>query len=59
MVADKLIANFTEWARVGRGLELQLPLEINGVVEEQLFFRAAAIAAFPGQQVTFQLAYTA
>ena len=55
--AEKVIVSPTEWQRIGRCLEIKLPLEIDGVVEEQFFFRATAIAALPDQQVTFQLEY--
>lgn len=55
--AQKLIATAAEWARVGRCLELKLPLELDGLVEEQFFFRATALARLPDQQVTFQLEY--
>ena len=55
--AEKLIAAPTDWERTGRLLELKLALEIDGVVEEQFFFRATALAHLPDQQVTFQLEY--
>lgn len=55
--AEKLIAAPAEWSRAGRSFELKLPLEIDGVVEEQFFFRATAIATLPDEQVVFQLEY--
>lgn len=55
--AEKLLASNTEWSPVGRCLELKLPLEIGGLIEEQFFFRATALAHLPDQQVTFQLEY--
>lgn len=55
--AEKLIAAPTEWAQSGRCLELKLPLEIDGLVEEQFFFRATALARLPDQHVVFQLEY--
>lgn len=55
--ADKLIAAPTEWGPSGRCLELKLALEIDGVIEEQFFFRATALAHLPDQQVVFQLEY--
>lgn len=55
--ADKLIVAPTEWSKAGRCLELKLPLEIDGIVEEQFFFRATALARLPDQQVVFQLEY--
>jgi hypothetical protein len=54
---DKIIAEPTDWAAVNRCLELKLPLRIGGVIEEQFFFRATAIAHLPDQNVTFQLEY--
>lgn len=54
---DKLIAEPTDWASVNRCLELKLPLSINGLIEEQFFFRATAIPHLPDQNVTFQLEY--
>ncbi len=55
--AEKSIASPTEWAPSGRCLELKLPLEIDGLIEEQFFFRATAIASLPDEQVVFQLEY--
>lgn len=55
--ADKLIAEPTEWERSGRCLQLKLPLEIDGLIEEQFFFRATAMARLPDEQVVFQLEY--
>lgn len=55
--AEKTIAVPDEWARVNRCLELKLPLWIDGIIEEQFFFRATAIAHLPDQNVTFQLEY--
>lgn len=55
--AEKLIAAPTEWTPTGRCLVLKLPLEIDGLVEEQFFFRATALARLPDQQVVFQLEY--
>lgn len=55
--ADKLIAAPNDWERTGRLFELKLPLAIDGLVEEQFFFRATALAHLPDQQVTFQLEY--
>lgn len=55
--ADKLIAAATDWGQTGRCLELKLPLEIDGLIEEQFFFRATALAHLPDQQVVFQLEY--
>ncbi|CAM3150184.1 hypothetical protein SPAN111604_06800 [Sphingomonas antarctica] len=57
VTADKMIAAPAEWSRVNRCLELKLPLEIAGLVEEQFFFRATALAQLPDEQVTFQLEY--
>ena len=54
---DKLIATNAEWSRIGRTLDLKLPLEIDGLIEEQFFFRATAIATLPDEMVTFQLEY--
>lgn len=55
--AEKLIAAPTDWGGVGRCLELKLPLEIDGVIEEQFFFRATALSQLPDEQVVFQLEY--
>ncbi|WP_397606007.1 hypothetical protein [Sphingorhabdus sp.] len=55
--AEKSIVEPTDWGRVNRCLELKLPLSIHGLVEEQFFFRATAIAHLPDQNVTFQLEY--
>lgn len=55
--ADKLIAAPTDWTPTGRCLELKLPLEIDGLIEEQFFFRATAVASLPDEQVVFQLEY--
>ncbi|MGD9809892.1 MAG: hypothetical protein AB7U35_00985, partial [Sphingobium sp.] len=55
--AQKLIAEPTDWALTNRCLELKLPLSIDGLIEEQFFFRATAIAHLPDQNVTFQLEY--
>lgn len=55
--AEKLIADPTEWAEQGRCLQLKLPLVIDGLIEEQFFFRSTAIASLPNEQVTFQLEY--
>lgn len=55
--AEKLIAEPTDWGISNRCLVLKLPLDIDGVIEEQFFFRATAIAHLPDQNVTFQLEY--
>jgi hypothetical protein len=55
--AEKKFAEVTEWSRSGQRLELKLPLEIDGIVEEQFFFRACALAHLPDEQVTYQLEY--
>lgn len=55
--AEKLIANPTDWSTQGRCLDLKLPLMIDGLIEEQFFFRATAIANLPDEQVVFQLEY--
>jgi len=55
--SEKQIAEPTEWAVVNRCLQLYLPLVVNGVIEEQFFFRATTIAHLPDQNVTFQLEY--
>jgi hypothetical protein len=55
--AEKLIASPTDWERTGRRFGLKLPLEIDGEVVEQFFFRATALAHLPDQQVVFQLEY--
>lgn len=56
--SEKIIVSPTDWTKLGRcALELKLPLEIDGVIEEQFFFRATAMAHLPDQMVTFQLEY--
>ena len=55
--ADKRLAEVTEWSLVGRRLELKLPLEIEGLIYEQFFFRASALEHLPDQLVTYQLEY--
>lgn len=55
--AEKLIAAPAEWAKRGRRLELKLPLEIDGLIEEGLFLRASALEHLPDQEVMFQLEY--
>lgn len=55
--AEKVIVSPTEWRPAGRCIEVKLPLEIDGLMEEQFFFRATALAALPDQQVVFQLEY--
>jgi hypothetical protein len=57
VAADKLIAAPAEWSKVNRCLELKLPLEMDGFIEELFFFRATALAQLPDEQVTFQLEY--
>jgi hypothetical protein len=57
VISDKSIAAPTDWAQTGRCLELKLPLEVDGLIEEQFFFRATALAHLPDQQVAFQLEY--
>ncbi len=57
VTAEKLIAAPTDWTKKGRRLELRLPLEIEGVVEEGLFLRGSALEHFPDQEVMFQLEY--
>lgn len=54
---DKLIAAPSDWTKKGRRLEIKLPLEIAGVIEEGLFFRGCALESFPDQEVMFQLEY--
>lgn len=55
--AEKLIAAPTDWSPINRSLELKLPLQIDGVIEEQFFLRATAISHLPDQNVIFQLEY--
>jgi hypothetical protein len=55
--AEKLIATPMDWEQTGNSLGLKLPLEIDGLIEEQFFFRATALAHLPDQQVVFQLEY--
>ncbi|WP_310498330.1 hypothetical protein [Sandarakinorhabdus sp.] len=55
--AEKLIAAASEWTRKGRRLELKLPLEIDGLIEEGLFLRASALERLPDREVVFQLEY--
>lgn len=55
--ADKLIAAPADWTTKGRRLELKLPLEIDGVVEEGFFLRGCALERLPDQEVMFQLEY--
>ena len=57
VLAKKFIAAPADWTKRGRRLELKLPLEIEGVVEEGLFFRSAALEHLPDQEVVFQLEY--
>lgn len=55
--ADKLIASPTDWTKRGNRLELKLPLEIDGLIEEGFFLRATALEHLPDQEVMFQLEY--
>jgi hypothetical protein len=57
VIAEKLIAAPTDWAKKGRRLELRLALEIEGVVEEGFFLRGCALERLPDQEVMFQLEY--
>jgi hypothetical protein len=57
VAGDKLIAAPADWTKKGRRLEIKLPLEIEGVVEEGLFFRGCALEHLPDQEVMFQLEY--
>lgn len=57
VAAEKLIAAPADWTTKGRRLELKLPLEIDGAVEEGLFFRGCALERLPDQEVMFQLEY--
>jgi hypothetical protein len=55
--AEKLIAAPTDWTKRGKRLELKLPLEIDGLIEEGLFLRASALEPLPDQEVMLQLEY--
>lgn len=55
--AEKLIATVSDWAKRGNRLELKLPLEIDGLIEEGLFLRATALEHLPDQEVMFQIEY--
>jgi hypothetical protein len=55
--ADKLIADPADWTRRDRRLDLKLPLEIDGLVEEGLFLRGCVLETRPDQEVVFQLEY--
>jgi hypothetical protein len=57
VLAHKMIASPAEWTKKGRRLELKLPLEIEGVIEEGFFFRATAIESMPDRELMFQLEY--
>lgn len=57
VAAEKLIAAPADWTKKGRRLELKLPLEIQGVIEEGLFFRGCALEHLPDREVMFQLEY--
>jgi|GEM_PF-5505196 len=53
--SEKTIFEPSAWSLTGKCYELKLPLAIDGIVEEQFFFRATALATLPDQQVVFQL----
>lgn len=55
--AEKSIATSVDWTKRGRRLELKLPLEIDGLIEEGFFLRATALEHFPDQDVMLQLEY--
>jgi hypothetical protein len=55
--AEKYIAAPADWTKRGRRLELKLPLEIEGLVEEGFFLRACALEHLPDQEVMLQLEY--
>ncbi len=57
LAAEKLIAAPADWTKKERRLELKLPLEIDGFIEEGLFLRACALERLPDQEVMFQIEY--
>ena len=55
--AEKSIATSVDWTKRGRRLELKVPLEIDGLIEEGFFLRASALEHLPDQEVMLQLEY--
>lgn len=55
--AEKSLAVAAEWTKRGRRIEFVSPLEIGGLVEEGLLFRAVALESLPDREVVFQLEY--